>query len=69
MNGLILFTLVILTVVFAALKITAQIAWSWWWVFSPIWGPLVLVGAIAIVLLIAAAIIVGFKDMGPPHTP
>lgn len=27
----------ILTVVFVVAKITGHLAWSWWWVFSPIW--------------------------------
>jgi len=38
----------ILTLIFIVLKITGNITWSWWWVFSPIlisWG-------IVIVLLI-----------------
>ncbi len=26
------------TILFAALKLTGQIDWSWWWVFSPLWG-------------------------------
>lgn len=27
----------ILTIVFIVLKLTRVIAWSWWWVLSPIW--------------------------------
>ena len=27
----------LLTVVFIVLKLTGYIAWSWWWVLSPIW--------------------------------
>lgn len=30
--------LVILTIVFAALKITGVVAWSWWAVTSPLWA-------------------------------
>lgn len=26
-----------LTLVFVVLKCTGYLAWSWWWVFSPIW--------------------------------
>ena len=26
-----------LTILFVALKLTGYIAWSWWWVLSPIW--------------------------------
>lgn len=27
----------LLTIVFIALKLMKVIAWSWWWVLSPIW--------------------------------
>lgn len=27
----------LLTILFIALKLTGVIAWSWWWVLSPIW--------------------------------
>lgn len=33
----------LLTIVFIFLKLTGQIAWSWWWVLAPIWIPLCLV--------------------------
>jgi fatty acid desaturase len=26
-----------LTILFIALKLTGFIAWSWWWVLSPLW--------------------------------
>lgn len=29
----------ILTIVFITLKLTNFIAWSWWWVLSPMWLP------------------------------
>jgi hypothetical protein len=29
----------LLTVLFVGLKLTGNIAWSWWWVLSPIWIP------------------------------
>ena len=28
---------------FLGLKISGKIDWSWWWVFAPIWVPVVLV--------------------------
>ncbi len=34
--------LTILFVVFLVLKLTGEIDWSWWWVTSPLWLPLVL---------------------------
>jgi len=27
----------LLTIVFITLKLTGYIAWSWWWVLSPLW--------------------------------
>lgn len=27
----------LLTILFIGLKLTGHIAWSWWWVLSPIW--------------------------------
>ena len=45
----------LLTIVFITLKLTGYIAWSWWWVLSPLWMPLaVVLSVVAIVLLIAA---------------
>ena len=32
-----------LLLLFIALKLTNQIDWSWWWVMSPVWLPLILV--------------------------
>lgn len=31
----------LLTIVFITLKLTGHISWSWFWVFFPIWMPLV----------------------------
>ena len=33
----------ILTLIFLTLKLAGEINWSWWWVFAPIWVPIVLV--------------------------
>jgi len=44
----------ILTIVFITLKLTGYIAWSWWWVLSPLWGGFAIAFTIfAIVVLIA----------------
>ena len=32
----------VLTMLFIALKLTGYIAWSWWWVLSPLWIPFVI---------------------------
>ena len=42
----------ILFVVFLVLKLTDKIDWSWWWVTSPIWIPVALVFAMAIIVAI-----------------
>ena len=34
----------LLTVLFIALKLTGYITWSWWWVLSPLWIPVALLG-------------------------
>ena len=31
-----------LTLVFIVLKLLGKIAWSWWWVLSPLWIPIAL---------------------------
>ena len=35
--------LTLLLVLFIGLKLAHIIDWSWWWVFSPIWIPLIIV--------------------------
>ena len=35
-TGIVTSASVVLTIVFVALKLTKVIAWSWWWVFSPV---------------------------------
>jgi len=45
----------LLTIVFITLKLTNVIAWSWWWVLSPIWLPAVAAIALLIVLALASA--------------
>jgi len=43
----------ILFVVFLVLKLTGEIDWSWWWVTSPLWIPIV-----AVLVLIAIVLVV-----------
>jgi hypothetical protein len=46
----------LLTIVFIVLKLTHVIAWSWWWVLSPLWIGFILVIAILIAMLIVGVI-------------
>ena len=40
----------ILLLIFMTLKLTGDIDWSWWWVTSPLWIPVLLVLGFAITL-------------------
>lgn len=42
--------LTILGLMFIGLKLTGHVAWSWWWVLAPFWGP----WALALAVLAAA---------------
>ena len=40
----------LLTLVFITLKLLGKITWSWLWVLSPMWIPIVIIIAIAIII-------------------
>lgn len=42
----------LLTIVFITLKLTNYIAWSWWWVLSPLWMPLAIVLIVIFIVLL-----------------
>ena len=48
---------VMLSIVFAVLKIIGVIAWSWWWVFAPVWIPsvFVLIAVVCVALTIVVS--------------
>jgi len=46
--------------VFLVLKLCGVIAWSWWWVTAPLWGPLALVVAVAAVFGVAFGLITAY---------
>jgi hypothetical protein len=48
----------LLTILFIALKLTNVIAWSWWWVLSPIWISALFGIAVLVVALLVAVIAV-----------
>lgn len=37
---------------FISLKLCKVIAWSWWWVFSPVWVPLAIVLIVAVFIFL-----------------
>ena len=43
----------LLTITFIVLKLTHYINWSWWWVLSPIWVP-ILVLIVFFIIYVAA---------------
>lgn len=40
----------LLTLLFIGLKLTGHIAWSWWWVLSPLWIPFAIILGLIIVV-------------------
>lgn len=46
----------LLTIAFIVLKLCGVIAWSWWWVLSPLW-----ISAIGWVILLMIALLIGGK--------
>ena len=46
-----------LTLIFIVLKLTNVIAWSWWWVLSPIWIPGGIGVAAFLIMLIGYAVV------------
>lgn len=44
----------LLTIVFITLKLTGVIAWSWWWVLSPLWIGFAIFLALLILLALVA---------------
>lgn len=46
----------VLFIIFLVLKLTHVIAWSWVWVFSPLWIPLVIVFVVLLIGIILKAV-------------
>ncbi len=44
----------LLTIAFIVLKLTGFIDWSWWWVLSPIWIMLLIIGLLLFVVAVLA---------------
>ncbi len=47
----------LLAIVFIVLKLCGTIAWSWWWVLSPIWLPFAVVGIVLLIVAIVAGVV------------
>ena len=45
----------LLTVLFIGLKLTGYIAWSWWWVLSPLWISTTVAVVFIIILVLVEA--------------
>ena len=45
-------------IVFLILKLTNNIDWSWWWVTSPLWIPVLLGVSLAVLIIFVAIIII-----------
>jgi hypothetical protein len=41
-----------LMIIFITLKLLGKIAWSWWWIISPMWIPAVILLLIVIICII-----------------
>ena len=50
-----------LLLTFIILKLVGVINWSWWWVLSPIWIPVVLLLAVSILLIVVYRIVKYFR--------
>lgn len=47
----------VLTIVFVVLKLVGVIAWSWWWVLSPLWIAFGLWVVVALIVFTVAVIV------------
>ena len=50
----------LLTLLFLTLRLTGIVAWSWWWVFAPLWIPLAFLAAFAVFLLFVTLLVTLF---------
>ena len=51
----------LLLLTFIILKLVGVIDWSWWWVLSPIWIPVVLLLAVSVLLFVVYRIVKYFR--------
>lgn len=46
----------LLFLLFLGLKLAKYIEWSWWWVFSPLWIPCLIIGILFVGALLYAVV-------------
>jgi len=46
-----------LTLLFITLKLLGKISWSWWWVYSPLWIPIVILLILSIIIIFLEGIL------------
>ncbi len=51
-----------LTILFVGLKLGNVIDWSWWWVLSPLWLPVVIVLTLLVVILLVLGLLSLIED-------
>ena len=60
-------TTMVLFLIFLTLKLTGLISWSWWWVTSPLWIPVMIILTIMFIalgaIIIATALGYSMKDI------
>jgi len=44
-----------LFIAFLVMKLTGVIGWSWWWVFAPLWIPVLIVAVCGIIVALVVA--------------
>jgi hypothetical protein len=49
----------LLFLLFLGLKLTGQIAWSWWWITAPIWGPFAAIFTFISIVFVGALVVTG----------
>lgn len=49
---------ILLLVIFVLLKLFKVVTWSWWWIFCPLWLPIV----ISVVLIVINKLIAFFRN-------
>lgn len=53
----------ILGIFFIVLKLTGNVAWSWWWVLAPFWVPYAIILGIFVVILLIAVVVGVIKGL------